>query len=72
MGFLATFTGIKTFYPPFTRMTKVDEREYERAFNLWVYYKDRPRTSPIDTAAQRYEESLAQYRKEVSSGEKKE
>lgn len=50
----------------FKGLTSYNHQEYERAFNLFAYYKDRrKKTLPIDTAEQRYKEELANFRASI-------
>lgn len=45
----------QTFGPIYNGLNQYDKNEYERGFNLWLYYKDKP-VSPIEGATKRYEE----------------
>jgi hypothetical protein len=62
---IAFVTGkavLDTFGPTWYGLNKFSKDEYERAFDLWVYYKGLP-TPVIDSAEKRYQERFSQWRK---------
>lgn len=51
-----------TFGPIYNGLNQFDKNEYERGFNLWLYYKNKP-VPPIESATTRYQERFNLWKK---------
>ena len=66
MGFLAGQSFVKHVAGRAYGLNPLNDAEYERAFNLWVYYEHNPyrkqQDLPVHTMDARYQQSLAEFR----------
>jgi hypothetical protein len=59
-GFLVGKAAFEFMGPGISGLSKYSEKEYQRAFNLWVYYKEKGE-SPINSAEKRFNEKLSKF-----------
>jgi len=66
MGLLVGHSATKGFAANSFGVNPTNDAEYERAFNLWVYYEHNPYRKqedlPVHTIEQRYQSRLAEFR----------
>ncbi len=66
MVFVTGKLGVNYFGKTFGVTGNYNKDEYDRAFNLWVYYTQNPNRKekdlPIHTANDRYQQALKQFR----------
>jgi hypothetical protein len=70
MVFVVGKLGIDFFGKTFGTTGRYNKDEYDRAFNLWVYYTQNPNRKekdlPIHTANERYQQVLKRFRESNS------